>query len=314
LIENRSITTQGAGQRPIVFGEVLFDRFPDGAVLGGAPFNVAWHLQGFGCAPLFLSRVGDDGPGEQVKQAMRAWGLDIAGLQTDASHPTGTVEINLAAGKHSFDILPDQAYDYIDLELARTAIAHIDPALVYHGTLITRTDQTRAVLDDLLQLIAAPVFLDVNLREPWWRKEDLPNFLQRAQWVKVNDEELEIISKLLGYECHDIITTADRILADYDLEFLIVTRGAEGAITFRNHDDPVEIVPKKQDRVVDTVGAGDAFTSIVLLGILRRWPLEQTMERAQAFASRICGQRGATSLDGEIYHELHGQLGGQAGS
>ena len=292
-----------------MFGEVLFDRFPDGAVLGGAPFNVAWHLQGFGCAPLLLSRVGDDGPGEQVKKAMGTWGMDIAGLQTDNSHPTGTVEVNLAASKHSFDILPDQAYDYIDLELARATVARVNSALVYHGTLISRTDRLRKVLDDLLSSISAPVFLDVNLRDPWWREEDLPNYLQRARWVKVNDEELAIISEHLGHERHDIATTAERIQADYKIEYLIVTRGADGAITFRNRDDPVEVVPKKQSRIVDTVGAGDAFTSMVLLGLLHRWPLEQTMKMAQTFASHICGQRGATSLDGRMYRELLGQLG-----
>jgi fructokinase len=101
--------------RPVVFGKVLFDRFPDDtAVLGGTPFNVAWHLQGLGHDPLFLSRVGRDGPGRQVGQAMRHWGMDTTGLQTDADYPTGAVELAFEAGQPSFDILPDQAYDHFD--------------------------------------------------------------------------------------------------------------------------------------------------------------------------------------------------------
>ena len=122
--------------RPVVFGEVLFDTFPDGAaVLGGAPFNVAWHLQGFGLDPLFISRIGDDEPGTRVLDTMRAWGMDIRGLQVDDDHPTGKVQVSLDHGQPSFSILADQAYDFIELEAAVGAATRAAPALLYHGSL-----------------------------------------------------------------------------------------------------------------------------------------------------------------------------------
>ena len=99
---------------PVLFGEVLFDRFPSGdVVLGGAPFNVAWHLQAFGLAPLFLSRVGDDDLGREVLSAMRSWGMETFGVQVDSEHPTGAVEVRIADDEPSYEILPEQAYDYI---------------------------------------------------------------------------------------------------------------------------------------------------------------------------------------------------------
>ena len=96
--------------RPAVFGEVLFDRFEDGSsVLGGAPFNVVWHLQGFGLEPLLISRVGNDRLGEQVIAAMESWGMDTRGIQFDKDHPTGTVNVTLNNGQPTFDIVPERA-------------------------------------------------------------------------------------------------------------------------------------------------------------------------------------------------------------
>jgi len=102
-------------QRPVMFGEVLFDMFPDGSVvLGGAPFNVAWHLQAFGLSPLLISRVGADALGRQVSAAMQEWGMDRSGLQLDSAHPTGTVSISFSDGEPKFDIVPNRAFDYIE--------------------------------------------------------------------------------------------------------------------------------------------------------------------------------------------------------
>ena len=100
---------------PIVVGEVLFDEMPDGVrVLGGAPFNVAWHLAAFGLRPLMISRVGADDAGDEVLAAMESWGMDTSGVQRDPVHPTGKVRVELDAGEPTFEILPGQAYDHVD--------------------------------------------------------------------------------------------------------------------------------------------------------------------------------------------------------
>jgi len=292
-------------RHPVIFGEVLFDHFPDGsAVLGGAPFNVAWHLQGFGQAPLFISRVGDDESGHRVKRAMQDWGLDTSGIQTDTQHPTGTVEIKFEGAQHSFHILPNQAYDHIDAGLTQKAIGATVPALLYHGTLIARTQVVRQVLEDLVTVTKTPVFVDINLRDPWWHEDDLTQLLDRARWVKVNDEELGLVAKRLGLRTKSIENAARSIQANYQLDSLIVTLGERGAMALDSSRDLVRVEPDQEIEVVDTVGAGDAFASVVLLGLLEGWTTSLTLKRAQRFASRICAQRGATSTDAEMYHEL----------
>jgi fructokinase len=297
--------TKSLEDRPIIFGEVLFDRFPDGTeVLGGAPFNVAWHLQGFGHPPLLLSRVGNDAWGRRVQQAMQAWGLDVAGLQVDTLHPTGLVDIRFEDKHHTFDILANRAYDHIDVELSEQALRNAQGALIYHGTLIIRTQKIRRGLDHLLKSLDIPVFVDVNLRDPWWRAEDLPPLLERARWVKVNDEELIVIAKGVGIGTSSLEATARRFRARYDLDMLVVTLGAQGALAFAASNGSIRVEPEQDVETVDTVGAGDAFSSVVLCGLLEGWPVPVIMRRAQAFASRICAQRGATSEDLRLYQVM----------
>ena len=116
--------------RPVIFGEVLFDRFPDGtSVLGGAPFNVAWHLKALGLGPLFVTRVGKDRLGGRILAAMEAWGMDTRGVQEDPDHPTGTVEVWVENGEPSYEIAMPSAWDLIDAEKLPAAD---DPGILYH--------------------------------------------------------------------------------------------------------------------------------------------------------------------------------------
>lgn len=284
-----------AQQRPVLFGEVLFDRFPDGSeVLGGAPFNVAWHLRGFGEAPLFISRVGEDQSGRQARLAMAAWGMDTAGLQTDPEHPTGAVRIEMVNGEPRFEILPDQAYDFIHLAGLPDPGR---PAFLYHGSLALRRQESRATLEALASRPKAPVFLDVNLRPPWWQREEILRWTRRADWVKLNQDELDRLAPGEG----DPESRGRCFLAQYGLEYLVLTRGGEGALAFSAAGEAGRVRPAAATDVVDTVGAGDAFTAVFLLGRLRGWPLVRTLERAQAFASAIVGVRGATVSDPAFY-------------
>jgi fructokinase len=297
--------TEQVHGRPIVFGEVLFDIFPDDtSVLGGAPFNVAWHLRGFGHDPLFLSRVGSDKPGRQVRQAMRDWGMDTTGLQADEDYPTGAVEIAFEGGQHRFNILPDQAYDHIGCVVPRELLQQTQPSLFYHGTLIIRTEEVRKALAGVLDASSVPVFLDVNLRAPWWRKEDLPALLQRARWLKVNDEELHTLTDCLILGTESLEEGARRLQDVFDVELLIVTLGEQGALAYQISKEAVAVGPETGFDVVDTVGAGDAFTSVAMVGLLRGWSVPLMMQRAQEFAARICSKKGATSADDSLYREV----------
>ena len=289
-------------RQPLIFGEVLFDRFPDGnAVLGGAPFNVAWHLQAFGAAPLFVSRVGNDDLGRRIQDAMQAWGMNGAGLQIDSQHPTGTVEVRFEQGEPAYDIVAGRAYDCI----AADKLPQLTPALIYHGTLALRAATSLQTLETLKSRYDAPVFLDVNLRPPWWELQAARKLLDNARWVKLNEDELG----LLGTDSGTLDERAARLRDTHGNELLIVTRGGDGAVAFSSDGQSAATRPGSGNAVVDTVGAGDAFTSVIILGLMRDWRLQQTLDRAQAFASAVVGVRGATVQDLNFYRPFIEQWG-----
>jgi fructokinase len=281
--------------KPIIFGEVLFDCFPNGqSVLGGAPFNVAWHLQGFGCEPLLISSVGNDAHGKNVQDSMQERGLDTAGLQINAQFPTGQVVISLQDGQPSYEIVQDQAYDHIEKQDALRIVQTQLPALIYHGSLALRCDASRSALDAIVEETGAPVFLDVNLREPWWSLPLLDDILRRATWVKLNDEELCIVSRQAISAGSELQGYAKNVFESYQLERLIVTRGEHGAFIMTK-DGVVNGKPVPVNNLVDTVGAGDAFSAVTIAGILQNKPIQETLDSALAFASKVCEQQGATA-------------------
>ena len=289
--QNKPVKTQ-----PIaIFGEVLIDQFPDGQqVLGGAPFNVAWHLQAFGLAPCFISRVGNDAAGKSIRQAMTAWGMDLESVQIDPDYPTGTVDVTFNDGEPHYEILANQAYDFIDAQPLNLAT---DYRVLYHGTLALRNAVSAHALNVLKERHTGKVFIDVNLRAPWWHKESVEQWLSKANWVKLNHEEL----KQLAPQQNTLQEIMRLFLAQHDLDVLIITCGSSGAMALNHTGEFIEVTPAENLTIVDTVGAGDAFSAVLLLGIQQDWSLSVTMERAQAFASALVTQRGATVQDAGFY-------------
>jgi fructokinase len=283
---------------PVIFGEVLFDCFPDGnSVLGGAPFNVAWHLQAFGMSPVVISSIGDDALGQDVKSAMLDWGMSVSGLQLDPLHPTGSVAIEFNNGEPQYTIVEHRAYDYIDASL----LPPLPPnRLLYHGSLALRNQVSREALSGLKQHHSDTVFMDVNLRDPWWEKSFVLELAGDADWVKLNEDEL----LQLGSGSGDVESQAREFLRAHHLKGLVVTLGAKGAIALTDDGGRAQAAPSQTLEVVDTVGAGDAFTSVLILGITHQWPLAQTMQRAQQFASQMVGQQGATVHDQGFYRAM----------
>ncbi|MDH3637379.1 MAG: PfkB family carbohydrate kinase [Gammaproteobacteria bacterium] len=278
--------------RLCVFGEVLFDHFPDGKrVLGGAPFNVAWHLQAFGQMPYFISRVGDDSEGGTVRRAMHEWGMHMNGLQTDAHRPTGRVNVRFVAGEPAYDIQYPCAYDAIEVE--RTGCG-----MVYHGTLALREAVSRRTVAQLKASGPRTVFVDVNLRRPWWQRQQVLDTVHGVDWVKLNTDELA----LLYPSDEDATEAAAGFIAEYRLKKgLILTHGSQGAELLTVTGYHVKVQPDRDGRVVDTVGAGDAFAAVIIAGLVNDWPLDRTMQRAQTFASKLVGSRGATVNDPLFY-------------
>lgn len=287
--------------RPVIFGEVLFDCFPDGTIaMGGAPLNIAWHLQGFGLYPLLISRLGMDDYGQSVLDKMKVWGLDVSGIQSDPNHPTGRVDIKLKNGQPEFSILDHQAYDYIDGEAAEQAVASLYTALLYHGSLAVRNTISFQALQRLRNKFSNHIFVDINLRSPWWKRELIDDLAGGASWLKLNDVELSELSNNSGQE---IDTLAKEYAKKYELEHLILTLGDKGARLFESNE-VINGEPVAVSELIDTVGAGDAFSSVVILGVLHGWSAAATMPRALEFASLICSVRGATLSDRAQYRDL----------
>ena len=293
-----------------VFGEALVDDFGSEQVVGGAPFNLARHLAAFGVAPLMITRVGQDANGALLRAEFERFGMSQAGLQAGAGAPTGRVLVERDAHGHRFVILPDQAYDHIEEAAALTALAAQPPALIYFGTLAQRHPCSRTSLHALLALSGARRFLDLNVRDGQVSERGVYESLHRADIVKVNEEELK---DLFNWYTHtspgtqqldhpDLRAACASLLRIFALQGLLVTLGARGAVYFgadgsvvASHDS------RAPSRLVDTVGAGDAFSAVFLLGRARGWPLALTLSRANALAGAICGIRGAVPADMAFY-------------
>lgn len=280
--------------RPVVFGEVLFDCFPDGSrVLGGAPFNVAWHCQAFGLQPLFISRVGNDPLGREVREAMLHWGMDTSGLQLDSAHATGIVDVSFYDGEPSYNIVENSAWDFIDHQATPDIDQH---SVLYHGSLALRHPVAASSLDDLKEKCSTSIFIDVNLRPPWWELSLIDSILQQSQWIKLNIDELALIVP----QQEDTEARVRYLLSNLDVELIVITQGSAGAMAVTRNES-CTVQPDHTSHVVDTVGAGDAFSSVLLLGLHKAWSLQVILNRAQQFASAVVSQRGATTQDKAFY-------------
>ena len=313
----------------VVFGEALVDDFGDLQVVGGAPFNVARNLAGFGMPPLMVTRIGDDANGVRLRDEFRRFGMSEAALQVGEGEATGRVQVERTGdGSHRFHILPDQAYDRVQPAPMLAALAGLAnagtgaaartgtgpavlaPAAVYFGTLAQRTPDGRAALQALLQACKAPRYLDLNLRDGQATEATVFDSLCHADTLKVNEEELV---QLFDWYAHISPGTADmdsldvrlacaELITKFSLASIIVTLGPRGAVHYGADGEVIASGPADVPRMVDTVGAGDAFSAVYLYGSAQGWPLALTMARANAFAGAICGIAGAVPQDTAFYH------------
>lgn len=279
-----------------VFGEVLFDHFPDGqSVLGGAPFNVAWHLQAFGLAPFFISQVGQDEQGQKIVQAMRQWRMNEDGLAQSEHQVTGRVDIKIVNNEPEYDIISPSAWDFIPV-----AVTPMECQMTYHGSLAMRHQHNRDSFRHLISNNKQRIFLDVNLRNPWWQLDEVLQMVARCDWLKLNIDEL----KLLFPSNLSLLKQLEQVIKHNQLQGVILTQGSEGAMLMTSDGNQYSVEPESSINIVDTVGAGDAFTSVIITGIIKNWPLATTIKRAQQFASKIVGQRGATVSDLSFYRSF----------
>lgn len=305
---NREVTVVG-------LGEALWDVLPGGKVLGGAPLNVACHVQalldGDGVGgnrgrAVVASRVGTDSLGDEVVAELVRRGMTAGYLQRDSAHATSTVTVELAAGQPTYTFAADIAWDHLEFtpqwaELARRCDA------VCFGTLAQRSATSRAAI--LAFLDAAPQAIrlfDVNLRQGFYDRDALVAGCARATLIKLNEQELPVLAKALGLAAGGVDEQLLQIVARHALDAAILTRGERGTLVVTPDeviDPPVAQYPAAED--ADAVGAGDACSAGILAGWLCEMPRRQTVELANRLGAFVASRAGATpELPDEIVESV----------
>jgi len=299
---SRTISDGNRSGTVLLFGEVLADNFPDRSVLGGAPFNVARHLKAFKQTPVLITRLGDDALRDEIMGLMKQNGMEASAVQIDKTYPTGQVKVHIEGVGHRFEILPRQAYDFIDRDAVSAAVFSTHPSLVYFGTLAQRHETSRQSLEVLLNGTSGTKFLDINLRAPWYDQNILRQSLQYADIVKVNDEELGLLGKMFGLSGVEPQSQIMQLMNQFEINRAVITCGKYGAWQINSQGEKVEAAVKNsKTKLMDTVGAGDGFSAVFMLGILLHWPVDKTLDRANDFAAAICKIRGAIPERADFY-------------
>jgi len=288
----------------LVFGEVLNDKYPDQTFLGGAPFNYAYHLYHMGIPTRLISRVGGDGAGQKILERLQEIGFPLGGVQMDIIHPTGEVEVSEdAQGVPDFNILPDRAYDYIDFDPYNESLINEDISLVYFGTLAQRHSTSAETLQKIFKGLnsRSTFMLDINLRYPYFTPEVIQNSLNQCDILKVNTAELATIKETLNLTVS--LKDLPRYLLDtYKVGFLCVTKGEAGSELFEaGNRESFKCPGLAPEKIVDTIGSGDAFSAMLTASYLAGVPRQSQIEKATEFASRICEIPGAIPEDLEFY-------------
>jgi fructokinase len=229
---------------------------------------------------------------------MEQWGMSTSALQCDPEHCTGRVNVHFTDNEPEYTIAEPCAYDFI-APTPKVQNTLRDCALLYHGTLALRDPVSAASFSTLQKQHNGRVFLDVNLRTPWWQKEQVLLLIKQADWVKLNADEAALLFGLEQEQNREQGLIS--LISKHNLQGIILTRGAQGAMVVTATKKVYTAHPDKNTPLLDTVGAGDAFASIMILGLHKNWPIATSLERAQQFASAVVGQRGATVTNRNFY-------------
>ena len=276
-------------KKVICFGEVLWDLLPAGNIPGGAPMNVAVHLNNFGIDAQMISRVGNGKLGQKLLTFLKKVGVNTSLVQTDTQKHTSVVKVFLENdGDVSYEIVDDVAWDYIEYN-DKLAEAVKNAEVLAFGSLAARNETTRNTLLKLLPHAKLRAF-DVNLRPPFYSKEILEALLNYTDILKVNHEELAEIGGWYTNQ-NDERTLALTLKERFDIKMVCVTRGKNGAILF-TENGTVE-TGGYTINVVDTVGSGDSFLAGFLAKLLEEKPLEEALTFACATGSLLATHVGA---------------------
>jgi len=293
----------------LVIGEILFDIFEKEKRLGGAPFNFAYHLKKFGFQVRYVSRIGNDAFGKEILNILVQHHFNPDDIQIDDKHDTGTVSVQLgSSGDPTFHINTDVAYDYIDyLSEAHSTFVNMAD-FIYFGTLVQRYKQGFENLQRFMKNRRPDsiCFYDINLRPNCYSEKVILTSLEHADILKLNSQELDECKKIFRFS-KDNDAFIQFLMDQYRLKIVAITKGDMGSELFTK-DGHFHAKTYRVSSIVDTVGAGDAFSSMLAAGIIKGWQPARMLSMASMFASRICEIRGAIPGSLEFYKPIKNMI------
>lgn len=281
--------------RVIGIGEVLWDVLPTGPQLGGAPANFACHARQLGAQALVITRIGRDVPGKKIAERFDEMDIKDGVLQMDDRLPTGIATVALdGAGVAQFSIKENAAWDNLKLTTESLQAVRSADAICF-GTLAQRNSVSAATIQKLVEATPVPALkvFDVNLRHPFYSEDGIERSLKIANVVKLNEQELSILSKMYGLH-GDTNQKITRLVRLFEINVVALTRGADGSLLYQ--DNNWSDLPGRRIAISDTVGAGDAFTAALVMGLLSQFSLDEIHRIATEVASFVCSQPGATPM------------------
>jgi fructokinase len=288
----------------IGLGELLWDMFPEGKQLGGAPTNFAYMIRLLGDEGIVASRVGSDALGRAAGRRLERLGLRTSHIQLDSTHATGTVKVQVdPAGQPTFRIAESVAWDFLAWTPGWRALAERADAVCF-GSLAQRCPESRSTIRAFLNALrpgTTRVF-DVNLRQSFYDADTLSESAKLADIMKLNNDELPVVAKLLSIPfIYDELRAAHWLRDILGLKLVCITRGAKGSLLV-GADESSEH-PGCRVHVADTVGAGDAFTAALVYHYLRHASVPTLNEAANRMGAWVSSQVGATPPRDEFHLE-----------
>jgi fructokinase len=274
-------------------GEILWDLLPEGKKLGGAPANFAYHAQELGAKSLVISAIGEDKLGKELSEKLKEHNLSTSYISIDSRHPTGTVEVKIGKdGVPDYVIHTKVAWDYISVSKEVLTMVQSLDAICF-GSLAQRSPHSKQSIQDILKSTSDRCLriFDINIRQSFYSRETIVNSLNLSNCLKLNESEFSLLTEMFSYQGSDS-SIARTILKEFELDLIALTKGDKGSDLYTPSESSKIASPVV--RIEDTVGAGDAFTASLCMGLLKNNSITEIHKNASDIAAYVCSQRGAT--------------------
>ena len=288
-------------------GEILFDMYPNHKRLGGAPLNFIYHVKKLTGSGNIISRVGKDVLGNKVINDLNHVGISTGFIQHDTLHPTGIAKVGVDEnGNPDFKIDTERAFDFIELTEENENLINTETDCLYFGTLAQRSEISRETIRSFYSR-GLKYFADINLRQNFYDEEILRTTLEAADFIKANYDEMHVLNDFFIQSEYSTEKVALDLMEKFNLNMIAVTRGKDGASIFENGKkfNHTNI----ETKVIDTTGAGDAFSAMLCIGYLYGFEIPYINKLANDFAYDICQFEGALPKNDRVYESFREQLG-----